>query len=288
MQKIRSLWYFCNKHTLMLVFPKAKINLGLRITTRRPDGYHDIETLFYPVGLCDALEIVRGPEGSGKDVLTITGNTIPGDPEENIVHKIIGKLRESFQVPPLRIHLHKGIPAGAGLGGGSSDAALALRAINRIFTLSIGNNKLKEIAASIGSDCPFFIDQVPAFASGRGEILTPAPHFLEGYYIVLANPGIRASTREAYAQCRPALPETTLSALVNSPVKEWKDIVKNDFEEILFPKYPAIRELKSAFYDSGALFSLMSGSGSTVYGIYSEKPSISKDLDRHLIFEGAL
>ncbi len=272
----------------MLVFPKAKINLGLRITRRRPDGYHDIETMFYPVGLCDALEIVRAPEGSEKDALAISGNNIPGAAEDNIVLLGVRKLRESFRVPALHIHLHKRIPAGAGLGGGSSDAASALRAINRIFNLSIGNAKLKEIAAALGSDCPFFIDQVPAFASGRGEILYPAPFILNGYHIVLANPGIQAGTREAYAECRPSLPETPLELLLNRPVNEWKDTVLNDFEEIIFPKYPVIKELKSAFYDSGAVFSSMSGSGSTVFGIYSEKPVIPGQLAEHVIFEGTL
>ncbi len=269
----------------MLVFPKAKINLGLRITGRRPDGYHDIETLFYPVGLCDALEIVRAPDGSKKDLLTITGISMPGTPDDNIVLLSVRKLRETFPVPRLNIHLHKKIPAGAGLGGGSSDAASTLRTINRIFSLSVDTQKLKDIAATLGSDCPFFIESVPAFASGRGEILAPAPFLLNGYYVVLANPGIQAGTREAYAGCRPALPETSLEELVSRPLKEWKDTVVNDFEEILFPQYPLIKELKSAFYDSGAVFSLMSGSGSTVYGIYSEKPSIPKFLAKYVIFE---
>ncbi|MBN2666021.1 MAG: 4-(cytidine 5'-diphospho)-2-C-methyl-D-erythritol kinase [Bacteroidales bacterium] len=272
----------------MLVFPKAKINLGLRITGRRPDGYHDIETLFYPVGLCDALEIVAGPNGSEQDLLTITGNSIPGTPDDNIVLKSVRKLRETFPIPWLAIHLHKKIPAGAGLGGGSSDAASTLRTINRIFSLSIDTQKLKDIAATLGSDCPFFIESLPAFASGRGDILTPAPFILNGYYIVLANPGIQAGTREAYAGCTPALPENSLEELVSRPVKEWKDSVINDFEEILFPKYPLIKELKSAFYATGAVFSSMSGSGSTVFGIYNEKPAIPKYLARHVIFEAPL
>lgn len=272
----------------MLVFPKAKINLGLRITGKRPDGYHDIETLFYPVGLCDALEIVRGPEGSEKDLLTITGNSIPGTPDANIVLLSVRKLRETFPFPWLTINLHKTIPAGAGLGGGSSDAASTLRTINRIFGLSIDTQKLKDIAATLGSDCPFFIESVPAFAMGRGEILTPAPDILNGYYIVLANPGIQAGTREAYAGCKPALPETSLQELVSRPLKEWKDSVINDFEGILFPKYPLIKDLKSAFYDSGAVFSSMSGSGSTVFGIYNEKPAIPEFLEKWVIFEAPL
>lgn len=272
----------------MLVFPKAKINLGLRITGRRPDGYHDIETLFYPVGLCDALEIVRAPHGSEKDILTITGNLIPGTPDDNIVLHSVRKLRETYPVPWLTIHLHKKIPSGAGLGGGSSDAASTLRTINRIFSLSIDTQKLKDIAATLGSDCPFFVESIPAFASGRGEILTPAPFLLKGYYVVLANPGIQAGTREAYSNCRPALPETSLEEIVSRPVKEWKESVVNDFEEILFPKYPVIKELKSAFYASGAVFSSMSGSGSTVFGLYSEKPALPEFLAKYVIFEAFL
>jgi len=272
----------------MLVFPKAKINLGLRITGRRSDGYHDIETLFYPVSLCDALELVADPDEPGKDALIISGFEIPGMREDNIVLRAAGKLREIFHMPYLRIHLHKNIPSGAGLGGGSSDAAFMLKAVNRRFSLRLSADDLKEIAAGLGSDCPFFIDCQPAFASGRGEILTPACNILEDYYVVLVNPGIEVSTREAFENCSPSKPESSLAELVKFPVPEWKEIIVNDFEKTVFLSHPQIKEIKQALYGSGAIYSSMSGSGSTVYGIFTEKPAIPHNLRRLVIHEGSL
>jgi 4-diphosphocytidyl-2-C-methyl-D-erythritol kinase len=272
----------------MLAFPKAKINLGLRITGKRPDGYHDIETVFYPVSLSDALEMVADLEGSGKDTLNLTGYRLPGRKEDNIVLRAVSRLREIFPVPYLRIHLHKNIPAGAGLGGGSSDAASMLRTINRIFGLSLSVDELKVIAAGLGSDCPFFIDCQPAFASGKGEILTPVGNVLAGYYAVLVNPGISISTREAYDNCIPSKPERLLSELINSPIQEWKELIVNDFEKTVFVRTPQIREIKQTLYSSGAIYSSMSGSGSSVYGIFSEKPVIPGNLRRFVIHEGNL
>lgn len=272
----------------MLVFPKAKINLGLRITGRRPDGYHDIETLFYPVNLCDALELVTGQGEPGKDSLSVSGLEIPGTAEDNIVLRAVRTLREDFPLPYLRIHLHKNIPTGAGLGGGSSDAAFMLKAVNRKFALGMSAADLKNTAARLGSDCPFFIDCLPSFASGRGEILIPAGNILEDYYIVLVNPGINVSTREAYGNCIPSKQGFPLQELVKHPVNEWKEIIVNDFEKTVFPFHPEIKEIKQALYSSGAIYSSMSGSGSTVYGIFSEKPVISCDLERMVIHEGSL
>jgi len=272
----------------MLVFPKAKINLGLRITGCRPDGYHDIETLFYPVSLFDALELVADPDEHRKDTLTISGLEIPGKPEDNIVLRAVKSLRETFHVPFLRIHLHKNIPSGAGLGGGSSDAAFILKAVSRTFGLPLSADELKNIAARLGSDCPFFIDCQPAFASGRGEILTPADYILEDYYAVLVNPGITVSTTEAYENCSTTKPEFSLEELVKHPITEWKDIIVNDFEKTVFVIHPQIKEIKQALYRSGANYSSMSGSGSTVYGIFNEKPVIPHNLRRLVIHEGSL
>ena len=272
----------------MLVFPKAKINLGLRITGKRTDGYHEIETLFYPVNLCDALEIVPNTKGSEKDILTLTGYSLEGKPEENLVIRAVEKLRGKFQIPSLRIHLHKNIPPGAGLGGGSSDAAFMLRAMNRLFGLSLGTDDLKAIAAGLGSDCPFFIDCQPSFASGRGEILKPADSFLTGFYGVLINPGILISTREAYNECIPAVPVKPLTELLNKPVSQWKELVTNDFEKTIFRKHPPIELIKQTLYDSGAFYSSMSGSGSTVYGIFEKKPDIPENLKKHMIYNGEL
>ena len=269
----------------MLVFPKAKINLGLRITGKRTDGYHDIETVFYPVGLCDALELVPDPGSSG-DKLTVTGNILPGRIEDNIVLTTVRTLRKSHPVPFLNIHLHKKIPAGAGLGGGSSDAAFMLRALNKKFRLSISSGELKVIAAGLGSDCPFFIDCQPSYATGRGEILSPVDNVLDGFYAVLLNPGISVSTKEAYENCLPARPERSLKELIKIPVYEWRDLIVNDFEKTVFFVHPEIKAIKQALYSSGAVYSSMSGSGSTVYGIFNGKPEIQADLRKYVICEG--
>jgi 4-diphosphocytidyl-2-C-methyl-D-erythritol kinase len=270
----------------MLVFPKAKINLGLRITGKRSDGYHDLETLFYPVGLCDALELVPDPNGLDKDTLTLTGFKLPGRKEDNIVLRAVSRLRELFPIPFLKIHLHKSIPAGAGLGGGSSDAAFILRAINRRFDLSLNADKLKVIAAGLGSDCPFFIDCQPAFATGKGEILSPVGDLLSGFYGVLVNPRISVSTEEAFNNCLPSMPERSLRDLITSPVSVWKDLIINDFEKTIFIRYPQLKSIKESLYSSGAIFSSMSGSGSTVYGIFYEKPLIPVNLRKYVIYEG--
>jgi 4-diphosphocytidyl-2-C-methyl-D-erythritol kinase len=286
--KIQSMWYFCNKYVEMLVFPKAKINLGLRITAKRVDGYHNIESIFYPVSLCDALEMVVSIKGSDRDTLTLTGYSLPGSVEENIILRAVSKLRESFSIPFLKIHLHKNIPAGAGLGGGSSDAACMLKTINRIFGLSLSTWDLKSIASGLGSDCPFFIDCKPAFVSGRGEILVPVKSVLSGFYGVLLNPGISISTKDAYDNCLPAMPETSLTELITRPVTEWKKLIFNDFERTIFYRYPQIKMIKQVLYDSGAVFSSMSGSGSTVYGIFNKQPVIPGKLKEFVIYNGEL
>ena len=274
----------------MLVFPKAKINLGLRITGKRSDGYHDIETVLYPVNLCDALELVEIADSKwvAMDSLTLTGFELPGRKEDNIVLRAVRRLRENFPIPFLRIHLHKSIPSGAGLGGGSSDAAFLLRAVNRIFGLALNGDELKTIAAGLGSDCPFFIDCKPSFASGKGEILSPLGDLLAGCYAVLVNPRIPVSTMEAYKDCTPSKPDNHLQEIINHPVSEWKDLIVNDFEKTVFLIHPQIKEIKQILYSSGAIFSSMSGSGSTVYGIFYEKPEIPVNLRKNVIFEGIL
>ena len=272
----------------MIIFPQAKINLGLRITGKRPDGYHDIETLFYPVRLSDALEFVLLDASLKKDVFSITGINMGSNPEDNLVLKAVKKLRETHSFPLLKIHLHKAIPVGAGLGGGSSDAACLLKSLNRRFGLSIDEQNLKTIALELGSDCPFFINCSPSFASGRGEILKPIKPVLAGYYLVLLNPGVGVSTREAYQNCRPENPDNSLLQLIDHPVTEWKELIINDFEEFAFRKHPLIGEIKMELYKSGALFSSMSGSGSSVYGIFSKKSNIPDILKDFVIYEGVM
>ncbi len=270
----------------MIVFPIAKINLGLSITSKRSDGYHNIETIFYPVMLCDALELVVSEKQTGKDHLITTGFGMGGDPEENLVLKTTRKLRDRHFFPYLNIHLHKAIPVGAGLGGGSSDAACLMRAINKCFGLKLSKEELKNISLEIGSDCPFFLTGHPSFATGRGEIMQPLKPVLSGYYLVLLNPGVEINTREAYQNCLPHTPSSTPEQLVSKPINEWKDLIINDFEEYAFRKYPVIGEIKDAIYTSGALFSLMSGSGSSVYGIFRKKPKLPVALKSYIIFEG--
>ncbi len=273
----------------MIVFPKAKINLGLRITEKRADGYHNIETLFYPVGLCDALEFVVSDSTRGEDLLTVSGIPVNIRPEENIVIKAVKMVREVRSFPFLRIHLHKAIPHGAGLGGGSSDAACMMKSLNRHFHLQISDTVLKSIALATGSDCPFFIDGEPSFAEGRGEILVPVSSVLSGYYLLLLNPGDGINTSEAYRNCTPIAPGSSLLHVVEYEIQKWKELIFNDFEEYAFSRHPIIKIIKACLYDCGALFSLMSGSGSSVYGIFSKKPaSIPQNLRDMIIWEGTL
>ena len=272
----------------MIVFPNAKINIGLRITGRRPDDYHEIETVFYPVRLCDALEFVVPDQIIIKDILKVTGLDTGSKTDDNLVIKTLLKLRERSSFPFLKIHLHKVIPAGAGLGGGSSDAACLLKVINRHFILNIDSPDLKALALELGSDCPFFVDGIPSLATGRGEILTPVKPMLSGYYLVIVNPGVGINTCEAYQNCRPEIPIASLIKLIELPVIEWKKLIVNDFEYFAFKKHPIIGNIKEELYKTGALFSLMSGSGSSVYGIFSEKPKLPEKLKEFVIWEGVM
>ena len=269
----------------MIVFPTAKINFGLSVTGKRPDGYHNIDTIFYPVKFCDALEYVRSD--ISEDRLVTTGFATGCNPEDNLVNKMLKTLRKRYDLPPLKIHLHKAIPIGAGLAGGSSDAVCLLKALNRSYNLGLTRADMKAISLEIGSDCPFFVDNVPAQATGRGEILTPVRSFLEGYYIVLLNPGQGISTREAYSNCRISVKGAALHDLIESPPATWKETIRNDFESYAIEKNPLIGKLKEALYQKGAIFSLMTGSGSTVFGLFAEKPSLA-GTKQYIIYQGSL
>jgi 4-diphosphocytidyl-2-C-methyl-D-erythritol kinase len=262
----------------------------LRITEKRKDGFHNIETLFCPLPLCDALEFVESDDQKKGDNLTITGIETGGKKEDNLILKAVGKLRESYRFPFLNMHLHKAIPVGAGLGGGSSDAAFILKGINRYYGLNLNNETLKEIALELGSDCPFFIDCTPSFATGRGEIMVPCEkNVLKNHYLILLNPGIGVNTREAYQNCLPSIPSEALSSVIeNLPPEQWKGKVVNDFEEYVFSRHPVIGKIKEELYQSGAIFSLMSGSGSSVYGIFRTKKKIPDRLKDFVIWQGLL
>lgn len=252
----------------MIVFPNAKINLGLNIVEKRPDGYHNLETVFYPINLQDALEVTR-LEGSAHDVqLHISGHPIEGDPEENLVVKAYRMLKADFDMPAIDIHMYKHIPTGAGLGGGSADCAFMFKLLNEKFTLGLTVEQMEAYAARLGADCAFFVRNQPVFATGIGNIFHPIRLSLAGYYIVLVKPDIFVSTRDAFALIRPQRPEVPLTDIICRPVEEWKGLMVNDFEASVFAKYPEIGELKERMYRSGAVYASMSGSGSSVYGIF--------------------
>ncbi len=250
----------------MIAFPNCKINLGLNILARMENGFHELETVFYPVNIHDALEIL--PAKILETELTVTG--LPtGDPGNNICLKAYHLIRKDYpQLPELSIHLHKAIPLGAGLGGGSADGAAMLQLINKEFTLNISKDQLFGYAFMLGSDCPFFILNKPCLAAGRGEKLTPLPVSLSGYKLVIINPGIHLGTAEAYKNITPAIPRKRISEIISQPIATWKVELKNDFEKQIFEKYPSIKKIKEQLYEEGAIYASMSGSGSTVYGIF--------------------
>jgi 4-diphosphocytidyl-2-C-methyl-D-erythritol kinase len=251
----------------MLIFPNAKINIGLNIVEKRPDAFHNIETIFYPIKLQDTLEIIKLKPGE-KSKFTSYGNIIPGE-GINICLKAYELLKKAFQLSPVDIGLLKNIPVGAGLGGGSSDAAFSLILLNQIFALNLDREALKTYARKLGSDCAFFIENNAVFAKGKGDEFEEINLNLKNHHICLVNPGIHISTIEAYSNTIPIKPHYSLKDLVKSPIQEWPHQVKNDFEDSIFQKYPFIGQIKDKLYDLGALYSSMSGSGSSVYGIFS-------------------
>jgi 4-diphosphocytidyl-2-C-methyl-D-erythritol kinase len=252
----------------MIVYPNAKINIGLDLLRKRKDNFHDLESFFYPIQLCDILEVLPSDRFSYSQ----SGIPIDGDIENNLVVKAFRLLQKTHKLPDLKIHLHKQIPFGAGLGGGSSDAAFMLSALNDIFELCISKPELKEKAAELGSDCPFFIENVPMLASGRGEILKPYPVSLRGMNLVLVKPDIAVSTAEAYAGVKPAVPSRKLEKLLQEPVRSWKNNISNDFEESVFHNHPEIKNIKEKLYAMGAEYAAMSGSGSSVFGFFKLRP----------------
>lgn len=267
------------KNNNMIVYPNAKINLGLNIVEKRPDGYHNIETVFYPIGLCDVLE-VEPSETCSDYSFSSSGIPIDGDPEDNLIVKAYHLLRSGYQFPPIDISLVKQIPFGAGLGGGSADAAFMLKVLNKLFALKITPKRLEKLASKLGADCPVFIRNKPVFATGIGNVFTPIDLSLAGNFLVLVKPDIHVSTPEAYSLVKPVHPEVSLLELMNRPISEWKNLVKNDFETSVFSRYPSIEKIKTQLYEMGAVYASMSGSGSSVYGIFENEPP------KNDIFEG--
>lgn len=251
----------------MVVFPHCKINLGLRIISKRSDGYHDIETCFYPVPLTDILEIIPAASFS----FSQSGLAIPGSDNQNLCLKAYELLSADFNLPPINLHLHKVIPMGAGLGGGSSDAAFTLRLLNQIFELKISEESLRNYAARLGSDCSFFIQDKPMFGTGRGEILSECTVQLSGMYLVMVKPEVHVATAEAYAGVKPGGIRGELMSVLNQPIHRWRASLVNDFEVSVFKRHPVLTQIKDTLYIQGAVYASMSGSGATVYGIF-EKP----------------
>ena len=249
----------------MIAYPNVKVNLGLNVLRKRPDGFHDIETLFVPFdGLYDNLEIVESSRFQAEL------ENCDWDPEDDLTVKAYKMMQKEFNLPPVEIYLEKQVPVGAGLGGGSSDAAFTLRLLNEMFELKLSDKTLASYAARLGSDCAFFIYNEPMIGEGKGDILTPYEIAFDGYYVDVITPEIEVSTAEAYSGIVPAVPEISLREALKYPVEQWKDVLKNDFEKSIFAKYPEIEEIKRDLYDEGAVYAAMSGSGSAVFGIFKD------------------
>jgi 4-diphosphocytidyl-2-C-methyl-D-erythritol kinase len=262
----------------MLCFPNAKINIGLNITDKRPDGFHNLETIFYPIGLKDIIEFSVPQNKPDRIIASFknTGLTIDGETSDNLIFRAYEILSKDYNLPAIDLFLHKIIPLGAGMGGGSSDAAFMLNALNDYFSLNISNLKLSEYANSLGCDCSFFINNTPSFATEKGDKLIPIEIQLKGFHLLLIYPGFSVSTKDAYSLVIPNKPELSLFDAIKKPVQYWKNLIKNDFETSVFQLYPELKKIKEKLYTQGAIYASMSGSGSAVYGIFSEKINISE------------
>jgi 4-diphosphocytidyl-2-C-methyl-D-erythritol kinase len=254
----------------MITFPNAKINIGLNITERRPDGYHNLETVFYPIKINDALEIIE----SDKLSFQSSGIEIPGRVEDNLCVQGYHLLKKDYDIPPVTIHLHKHIPIGAGLGGGSADAAFFIKLVNEKFELGMSIAQMEDYARVLGADCAFFIENKPVFAFEKGDEFESIRLDLSAYKIVLVMPPVQVSTAEAYRGVKPAPVKESLIELINLPINQWKKHIKNDFEESIFKNHVEIRGVKAALYEAGALYASMSGSGSSVFGIFETQPDL--------------
>ena len=249
----------------MIHFPNCKINLGLSILAKRTDGYHELETVFYPIALKDALEIIP----SDTLQLTSSGIPVPGDTTQNLCLKAYHLLKKDFpQLPPVQMHLHKHIPMGAGLGGGSSDGSAALVVFNKLFSLGLSTTQLIDYASQLGSDCPFFILNKACHATGRGELLSPIPLDLSSYQFVLVHPGKHISTAWAFQQLTPHTKPESIESIISKPIGEWKNQLFNDFEIPVFKAEPTLAHIKNELYHLGAIYASMSGSGSSLFGIF--------------------
>ena len=269
----------------MLSFPNCKINIGLNILAKRKDEYHDLQTIFYPIAIKDALEIIEA-DTSAKDItFSSSGIKINGTEEDNLCMKAFQLLKKDFpKLPSIKMHLHKTIPMGAGLGGGSADAAFALQLLNKKFFLHLTQDQLLAYALQLGSDCPFFILNKPCYATGRGEILEPFELNLSGFSILIVNPRIHINTAVSFSAIRVGENKTNLKELITTPITEWKNCIINDFENNLFSSCPEIAVIKNKLYANGAMYASMSGSGSSVYGIFLKEQKTSINFPAHYFY----
>lgn len=268
----------------MVLFPNAKINIGLHILAKRPDGFHELETCFFHVPWTDILEITPNPTVE----FSSSGIPISGKVENNLCLRAYHTLAKDFNIPPVHIHLHKIIPMGAGLGGGSADAAFTLMGLRDIFELDLTNEQLVPYAQQLGSDCAFFLYQHAQLGKGKGDELSPISCSLQGYHVVLIYPNFGISTQEAYSQVKPQTPAYELDKSILLPIEQWKNGISNDFELSLFPKYPILNQIKQDLYGQGALYAAMSGSGSTIFGIFKKEVDLAEHWADFTCFQGLI
>lgn len=270
----------------MITFPNAKINIGLNITEKRNDGFHNIETIFLPIKLSDILEII--PSKNNISFINSGLKVENGDLKKNLCYKAYSALKKDFDLPPIDLHLHKVIPFGSGLGGGSADASFTLKLLNEIFKLELSSDKLIEYASIIGSDCAIFIDNKPAFAWERGNKLEAIEVNLKGKYIAIVHPNIHVNTGAAYSKSTPKNPSSSLKDLIKLPIEKWKEHIINDFEDIVFPDHPEIKTIKEKLYDQGAIYASMSGSGSAVFGIFNQEIYLKDPFPNYFVWSNLI
>lgn len=258
----------------MICFPNAKINLGLSVTEKRPDGFHHIESVFYPIAWNDALEVIESPEASADFNLYLSGLPISGNVEDNLLYKAYALIKEKRPLPKISVYLHKALPMGAGLGGGSSDCAFFINQLNAQFALDLSEDERLAIARPLGSDCAFFIRNKPVYAYEKGDVFKDLSLDLSAWYIAVIFPNVHSDTREAYSLVKPARPLTPVAAIIREPVHAWKGRLVNDFEASIFAKYPVVEKTKQDLYRAGAVYASMSGSGSAVFGLFGSLPEI--------------
>ncbi len=276
----------------MVTFPIAKINLGLNVVEKRADGYHNLQTVFYPVPLMDALEVTPMAQGFPSNVdcdLKVTNIAIEGDEQRNLVVRAYQLLKEDFPtLPRLHAHLWKGIPTQAGMGGGSSDCAYMIRLLNELFELQLSDEQMMRYAARLGADCAFFVLSKPCYAEGIGEQLEPIDLDLSGWYIGVVRPDIPVPTKEAFSRIKPHYPKQCCKDIVMQPIETWREALVNDFEESVFALHPEIGAIKAKLYDMGATYAAMSGSGSALFGLFKEEPRLQEAFNGEFTFSGAL